>query len=404
VVLASPDLRPSVLGVARSLLEAGLLRRFVTTVAAGGGGSWLARVLRSRVAPDWLRGRIQTYPAREVVRVAAQRLGLGPVTCDRVWEWAETGFDARVARDWAGTVPCLYGCEHASAESFRRQKARGGLTVLWQVMAHHRTAAALFRRELEQFPETVTPYTNHALRSAERVNGRKDEQYGLADLIVANSDFVRQTFLDAGIPPDKVITIPTGCPPVAAEDPAADGDQGPMVFLSAGTQSVRKGTHVLLAAWRRLAVRAVARLWLVGNMELPDRLLRNLPDSVVIRPAVPRAEMEGLFRQASVFVLPTLCEGRAHVVLEALAHGLPVVTTPNAGCGDVVRDGANGWLVPVADAEALAGRLAWCLEHPDEVCEMGRASRELVRRWQVSDFSARHAGVLAEFLRASGAA
>src|SRR5436309_2003088 len=131
VVLVSPDLRDSVLGVAHSLVRAGLLRRFVTTLAVapparrgplaqllGKLGGGVRGSAAARQVPDWLAGRVRTYPMREFVRVAARRAGLSAVACDRVWEWAETGFDRRVARDWAGRAQCLYGCEHASLETF----------------------------------------------------------------------------------------------------------------------------------------------------------------------------------------------------------------------------------------------------------------------------------------------
>jgi glycosyltransferase involved in cell wall biosynthesis len=414
VVLVTPDLRPSILGVAQSLEDAGLLRRLVTTLAVdqAGNGDWLTRLVRrfggrfqsalaSRQVPAWLGGRVETYPARETLRVAAQRLGLGPITCDRIWEWAETGFDRRVARAWAGQATCLYGCEHASVETFRRHKARGGLTVLWQVIAHHGSANRLFQEALEQAPDSMTPYARHALRSADRINARKDEQYDQADLIVANSDFVRQTFLDAGVGAEKVVAVPTGCPPVAADQEPAIRS-GPPVFLSAGSQSVRKGSHLLLEAWRRLQGHGSAKLWLIGKMELPQRLLDNLPSSVEVRPPVARAQMHKLFQQADVLVLPTLCEGRAHIILEAVAHGLPVITTANSGCTDLVQDGVNGWVVPVGDSEALAQRLVWCLEHRTELAAMGAVSLEHARRWQVADFSAAHAGAVRRFLEQRG--
>lgn len=414
VVLASPDLRPSVLGVARSLVDAGLLRRFVTTLAvfppeersamtrlAFHVRPALDRALAARQAPTWLQGRLQVFPLREVVRLAAQRCGLGPVACDRVWEWAETGFDRRVARAWAGRVPCIYGCEHASAATFQLQHQRGGLNVLWQVSAHHRTAYRLVREQLERFPETTTAYARHALQTADRVNGRKDAQYALADLIVANSYFVRQTFLEAGIPADRVVAIPTGCPRPVVQPPSRSS-RGPMIFLSAGKQNVLKGTHLLLEAWRRVASGRAGQLLLVGTQELPACLVRDLPDNVVLRPPVPRGELEQMFHQASVFVLPTLCEGRAHVILEALAHGLPVLTTGNSGCSDVVRDGINGWLTKPGDVESLAERLAWCLDHPDPVAAMGLASLDQAACWQQEDFAALHAQTLAAFLRDRG--
>lgn len=415
VVLVSPDVRPSVLGVARSLMQAGLLRRYVTTLAVSPDGhrgllgrliAHFAQVTRlsveARQAPEWLAPLLELHPARELVRQVARRAGLGPISCDRVWEWAETGFDQHVARTWAGRAPCLYGCEHASVESFRRQRLHGGSNILWQVIGHHRAISQLVAAEIQKFPETMTRYTRHMQRSADRVNGRKDEQFSLADLIVANSDYVRQTFIDSGIAPDRIVAVPTGCPPVRDDCPPRRQQMGPQIFLCAGTQSLRKGTHVLLEAWRRLGPRSSGELWLVGSRELPVQLYDNIPSNVIVRPPVPRSELSLLFAQASVLVLPTFCEGRAHVVLEALAHGLPVITTANSGCGDVVRDGVNGWIVSPGDSDALAQRLTVCLDDPERLRDMGLASLEQARRWQVADFARAHATLIRGFLARRG--
>src|SRR5207253_104091 len=130
----------------------------------------------ARQTPAWLAGLVETYPARELVRLASMRLGLSVAACDRVWEWAEAGFDRQVARDWAGRVRCLYGCEHASVETFRRQRAAGGCNVLWQVIAHHQAVSRLVAAELERFPAALTAGARQKLRLHARVNARKDEQ------------------------------------------------------------------------------------------------------------------------------------------------------------------------------------------------------------------------------------
>jgi glycosyltransferase involved in cell wall biosynthesis len=79
------------------------------------------------------------------------------------------------------------------------------------------------------------------------------------------------------------------------------------------------------------------------------------------------------YSQADVFVLPTISDGFAITQLEAMAHGLPVITTPN--CGRVVTDGLDGFIVPARDSAALAERLQTLLEDPERVQAMGEAAR-----------------------------
>jgi glycosyltransferase involved in cell wall biosynthesis len=246
----------------------------------------------------------------------------------------------------------------------------------------------------------VTPYQRLLLDTADAATARKDEQNLLADLIICNSEFVRRSFLAAGFPPERLAAVPSPFPRLAPRPCEPQGS--PLVFLHAGTLSLRKGTHVLLEAWRRLGARSGGQLWLVGNNELPAHALRGLPDSIQVRPRVPRSQMRDLFAQSAVVVLPTLGEGRANVIVMAMAHGLPVITTPNAGCDDAVRDGETGWLVPIRDPAAVAEKLAWCLEHGDSLHEMGRAAARQAAAWQGPDFAHAHGQVIRAFLRERG--
>jgi glycosyltransferase involved in cell wall biosynthesis len=398
------------MGVARSLSEANLLQRFVTTVTTGNGHDpagfkYLPKGLRDKLSdqlkrrqvPDFLDVQVETVQFPEMVNLAARRFGVGEVRRHRIWEWAETTFDHTVAGRWAGKAPCIYGCEHASVETFRKQKEAGGYNILWQVIAHHQTMTRLLREELDAFPATTTPYQRELFATLPRINARKDKQYADADLIVTNSEFARQTFIEAGLSADKVRSAQTGCPPVLS-GAIEERQSAPMIFLSAGSQSVRKGIPYLLEAWRRLQPVAGAELWLVGQMELPPGLLKNLPANVIIKPPVARDELETILRRASVLVLPTLGEGLAHIVLEALSAGLAIVTTENSGCGDLVEDGVNGWKIPIRDSDALSDRISWCLDHPSEVAEMQRQSQRRAAGWQQEHFVAFHTKIIKAFL------
>jgi glycosyltransferase involved in cell wall biosynthesis len=411
LIFVSPDLRPGIVPMLRGFADHDTLHRFITTIGystAGVGGRTVARIpfgigpkarrlLGRREMPDFLRDKTETYPLRELVRTAISRWSGNDLLADRVWWWAERGFDRKVAKKWAGVAPFLYGFESASAETFREQKRRGGVCILGQLIAHHRTAIALFQEELEAYPDAATEYDHHLLRTADRVNALKDEQFTLSDLIVANSEFVYSSFVEAGIAPEKIIVIPgagPGPPAVAPDIRIKDR----MIFLSAGAQSLRKGTPYLLQAWRKVGAERGVELWMVGKNTLSARLMENLPDKTVSIQPVPQAELFKLYGQASVLVLPSLCEGFALVILEAMAHGLPIITTPNSGCGHFVEDGVNGWIVPIRDADALAERMTWCIENPDTTREMGRRSREKAAQWTWDDYTEVHTEKVISFM------
>jgi glycosyltransferase involved in cell wall biosynthesis len=68
-------------------------------------------------------------------------------------------------------------------------------------------------------------------------------------------------------------------------------------------------------------------------------------------------------------------EGLALVQLEAMACGIPLITTPNAGGSDIITDGVEGFVIPIRNVDVLKEKLEWCYSHPLELAEMGRAAR-----------------------------
>jgi len=383
ITVSSPDLRPSLVGPLQGLAAAGALDRVITTLAFARDGKTLAlagrwsrrsaSLLRRRVVPDGLEALVECIPLGEVLLQASGRLRLGDRAHHRVWMWAEPYFDRKVAERLAGRAGVHYGHEHATLASFETQKRAGGRCILRQVNAHYQFLDAVLDEEHHRFGSPDSAGWRAVLETRARVNARKAAEYALADLIVANSAFVRRTFIQAGLPGERVVVAPTGCPapPPAGAEPATR----PRIVLCAGHVSLRKGTLYLIEAWRRLGLPpAEAELVLAGRTMLPPALLANLPAGVRLAGAVGAADLNRLYREASLFVLPTLCEGLAHVIPEALANGLPIVTTPHSGGEDLIANGVNGWIVPVRDADALADRIMWALEHPSELAGMRDAA------------------------------
>jgi glycosyltransferase involved in cell wall biosynthesis len=209
----------------------------------------------------------------------------------------------------------------------------------------------------------------------------------LADIVIANSRFTRDSYATAGWDVSKVRVVPLGAPPVEQEIlEASCGERESLRVLWAGAFSVHKGAHYLLSAWKRIAINKFATLDIYGTVHLPDKLLRDLPRSICAHSAVARGQLFKQYARADVLVFPTLCDGFGMVVTEALAHGLPVITTKSAGAADLIRHGENGLVIPAGDVEALAEALEWCLTHRTELRQMRQAALDTARRWQWCDF------------------
>jgi glycosyltransferase involved in cell wall biosynthesis len=108
-----------------------------------------------------------------------------------------------------------------------------------------------------------------------------------------------------------------------------------------------------------------------------------------------RLDMPALYREHDVFVLPSLAEGSAYVVYEAMASGLPVVVTPNAGA-DLVREGVEGFVVAIRSPAEIAARLEELAADPDGVARMGEAARARSVEFDWARFRATFADLLAK--------
>lgn len=409
ILVSTPDLRPSLLSVLQGLAERNLIERVVTTISVSSafscgvarwplGGQALASRLRRREVPGYLDGVVDNIWTGELVRNLCSRVANDTVT-DAVFNWATERFDNAVARRYAGQYRCVYGMDFSSGATFAAQKTHGGLCIQRQVSAHFASFITMLRRECRRFPDLVTNYHRLILRQAEDYQRRRSVEHELADLIVANSDYVRTTFIDHGVPAAKVVAIPTGCPPVDPTGARSGRGTGPLSFLYPGRLSLRKGFHYLLEAWRLASFGSRAELWFAGGAELDvAHMIGNQPNVHYLGPLNARA-LADLYRRTDVVVLPTLSEGLAHAVLEGLSFASPVITTAASGAGALVDD-ENGFIVPEADAEALAAAMEAAVSRRDRLPEMGQLSARRASAWTVADSNAAHARVIIEFLKA----
>lgn len=180
-------------------------------------------------------------------------------------------------------------------------------------------------------------------------------------------------------PTARVITLHN---PVAVPEVPGKSPQGALLFL--GRLGERKGTYDLLEAIKRLSKRGtVPEVWLCGDGELEncEAVVREagLSESVKFLGWVRGADKDRLLKTASVYVLPSYREGLPMSVLEAMAAGLPVVSTRIGGIPEAIRDGVEGYLIDAGDVSALEDRLSRLISSPDHANSMGIAAHRRVK-------------------------
>jgi alpha-maltose-1-phosphate synthase len=218
---------------------------------------------------------------------------------------------------------------------------------------------------------------------ADRVAAREREVYRSATTILSISDRLRESFIeDFQIPPERVKTVFAGPNFDLDRIPVIDRprDDGPPTVLFVGRQFHRKGGDLLLRSFERVRHQMPkARLVVIG----PDRLDDPFGEGVDFRgflnkdTRIGEEALFGAYAEADVFCMPSRFEGFAISFLEAMAFGLPCVSTrPPWAPPEMIVDGETGFLVDPEDEVALADRLISLLKDPQKAGEMGRAGRE----------------------------
>lgn len=176
----------------------------------------------------------------------------------------------------------------------------------------------------------------------------------LADLILCPSAFVMDSCRYLGVPDAKLRLLPYGFDPGRFAPGLPPADAGFRIVF-AGTFCHRKGSHLLIEAFRRFrANRPEAELHVYGDVQDAPA---NPPPGLFLHGRVPQGELASHFQRMHVMAFPTLFEGSAYVTYQALASGVPVITTRN--CGSVV-DESCGIVLNEINATALHDALTRC--------------------------------------------
>lgn len=250
------------------------------------------------------------------------------------------------------------------------------------------TTRRCLKREIGRFrPSIVMSWMNRATASCPRGRfihiGRLGGYYNLkyyrhCDHLIANTRDIERYLVGNGVAPERVHYVPNFVTEVPAEaiprHAFATPDDVP-VILAMGRLHPNKAFDILLAA---LAQVPGAVLWLAGEGPLRARLERQagqLGLSQRVRFLGWRDDVSALLRAADVFVCPSRHEPLGNVVLEAWAHGVPVVATDSQGPGSLIRHRHDGLLVARDDAGALAAAIRDVLSRPDLATALGEAGR-----------------------------
>jgi glycosyltransferase involved in cell wall biosynthesis len=224
----------------------------------------------------------------------------------------------------------------------------------------------LVRKYVDWLPRGGLPSSRHVRPKQKR------EEMRLADLVLAPSSFVEATV--RAFHSDKIMAQAPYGVDLEFWNPSTEKPKArPLRFLFAGQLSLRKGTPLLLDAWKRAALRD-AELGLVGTWQLATSKRFEWPAGVTWLPPCSLEQLRERYQRADVFVSPSYFEGRALVLGEALACGLPVIATSASGAEDFI-DQQCGRLIATGSLDELVDAFRWFSDNRDKLPTMSLEAR-----------------------------
>ena len=344
------------------------------------------RQLSRRQINTLLDDKIHKNVTWELLRTLSTKLNLDERITDWFFDQSEFYLDHKCARLLNDPqFDAFFGVEYGCLSTLQTAKKLGKLSIVGFLSPHHSYRKHWVDSEYQKFPELLNTQTKYLLKLGILRDQRRDEEVKLADIIHTASSLTKTSLIANGYSPENIITVPLGSPPAISDTALPNSLSSPLKFIYAGPVSVRKGAHYLLDAWNLLNVGSQAELHLYGIPLLPDRYFDH-HDDIVVHGSVTKTELITAYQQSAILVFPTLCDGFGMVVVEALANGLPVITTHNAGAADLIVEGKNGFLVPPGDINALAECLEWCIQHPQALLAMRPHALATARNWTWTEF------------------
>jgi glycosyltransferase involved in cell wall biosynthesis len=348
--------------VPAALAEANMLEEFVTDAYSGTMLRSLARIfpsqmrekLQSRYESTLPEARVKCVWESAALEYLRNRLGYAPsVTFSKLDRSFALAVTDRVRKSKSDLL--IYS--HYAWEPFTARYQHTPKKVLFQFHPHPDTERSILLKDSAKYPFVRRSYEEETGEYvSDDLKQRTRNSWKHADLILCASSFTRQSLLEVGADPSQCKIIPYGIDVSESESECAPSDRFDVLFVGTGNQ--RKGLHHLLLAWRKAVLPPDSQLTLVCRLidsEILD-LAQTTPNVQLVR-GVTGEQLKQLFKESSLFAMPSLVEGFGQVYLEALAQGCPVLGTPNTGLPDLGDNRDSIWQVEPGQIDQLVSAL-----------------------------------------------
>lgn len=354
-----------------------------------------AQQMLSRRHGELPEDKVACFPAFAIWNALTK--GTSKAQCYRRWLKANRRFGRLVCSRGLGTADTVYVFNGAGLEILEAARGQGLRCIVDQTDAPVSIEESLLSEEREAWPDWEVGGVQEAVWKS--LAEREQAEWDLADVIVCGSTYVHNSVAAAAGPNDRCRVVPYGIAQSGAIASQTSTSSRPLRVLFAGTLCLRKGIQYLWQTAQHLD-RLKFDIRTVGPSQLTQKAVARLSKTLQVTGTVPRSEMQRQYEWADVLVLPSVSEGSANVCYEALAAGVPVITTPHAG--SVVRDQVDGFVVPIRDADSLANALERLAGDTELLRCMSESALSRAGEFSWDSYSARLMDAIRDGPRAAG--
>lgn len=377
--------------LAGALAEAGLLDKLVTDLYVPARKIPFSRALL-RAMPKLLARSNPLLPSSRVVTppgLMLKSISMRTPLASRARQICLDNAIGKTARREAWrTKAALFSYSYYAAAAFAEGEERPHFRFLFQLHPHPVTVRRILQEEMRQASRFAASLKwEHEIGAPEKHFASMCSESRLANGWVVASTYTASTLAENGIPRDQIHIVPYGVDmdkyPCRTSAPAKEA---PFRVVWLGSMSQRKGLSYFVEAVGAMPQKNLEVL-MCGHHAVEIEAIKKLGiQSIRVLPGLPTPVLTREMQSCDLFVLPSLAEGFGHAILEAMALGLPVLTTSRTCAPDVMVDGEHGFIVPARDSGALIRTMMWGRSHRAELYRMGLAAAEQARRFTWARF------------------
>lgn len=338
----------------------GYLNKFFTDIVGVKGVSRLFKLIPFRIAPSQVKkiiGRnpgniplekIKTFDLLGIRLYFKLRMAKSQPSICKALMVESSRFCNKIVGHGIKNANVVYTFNGAGLELLQAAKKDGLLCISEQTIAPMRIERELLKKEKKKYPGWDESSDDDEVINEFMI--REELEWEYSDFIVCGSEFVKNGVVACGGDENKCVVIPYGLDINHNNGRRKIKDKKRKIrVLTVGVVGLRKGTPYVIEAARSLM--DIAEFRVVGDCGVISKLQFDCPSNIKFTGAVPRMLVEQEFEWADVFLLPSICEGSAMVIFEAMAFGLPIICTDNTG--SVITNGKEGIIVNSSNSDEI---------------------------------------------------